>query len=195
LQRKTHIRSTAARKKIKIFFRDLPCSPAQTRSKRILTPCSRATVMQEHVRKSRIKSACLRDHSNRDCSYLAGGPELDGTFCADGHPCDRMASNSRTWFERIEQELLPTLNFAVLLIPVVVGAMQLGSAAAGFVAATRPTDVAKLETPSQPRDRARSSVHDSAPQAASEKPGASAPSSSSPRGDRSLTDPLLGYGI
>jgi len=100
----------------------------------------------------------------------------------------------------LAEQVLPTLNFAVLLIPVIAVAMQLGSAAAGFVAATSPTDVAELDTPVQTRTQAatqRSSVDDPRPATPDPRPSPSAPlrMHDDPIGDRSLADPLLGYGI
>jgi hypothetical protein len=102
--------------------------------------------------------------------------------------------------ERIEQELLPLLNIATLVIPVLAMAMQLGSAAAGLVAATEPTDVAQLDTPA----RARAEPEPRAVPLPRSDAGASegvASESNSSMGDRSpsaspwSSDPLLGYGL
>lgn len=115
-----------------------------------------------------------------------------------------MNGNSRSLAERVEQ-VLPTLNLAVLLIPVVVMAMQLGSAAAGFVAATAPTDVAELETPVQARTRpeppnASAPPQSGHPTARNGQQGEMArrvaePATPPPGSAPSLADPLLGYGI
>ena len=102
---------------------------------------------------------------------------------------------SRPW---IETDLLPLLNLAMLVIPAVAMAMQLGSAAAGLVAATEPTDVAQLETPARPHARVQA---DEQPRPSQDR----APddldlivtANPEPAGDRSSwsADPLLGYGI
>lgn len=112
---------------------------------------------------------------------------------------------SRTSRERSDrnsswaENLLPPLNFAVLLIPVIAMAMQLGSAAAGLVAATNPTDVADLDTPAQTRTRVEPQRSDEEDLRASPQHPASGPSAPRrphpPSGDPALADPLLGYGI
>lgn len=110
-----------------------------------------------------------------------------------------MSENLRSWADRLlTGELLPTLNIAVLLIPVIAMAMQLGSAAANLVTATSPTDVAELETPPATQAPAEPSRIEEDPRSATpaSRSGPSAPARMpQPIGDRSLADPLLGYGI
>lgn len=110
-----------------------------------------------------------------------------------------MSGTSRERSDRLSswvENLLPPLNFAVLLIPVIAMAMQLGSAAARLVAATNPTDVADLEIPARARTRAEPQLDSGDDLRATPDP---APSPSAaphpPIADPTLGDPLLGYGI
>lgn len=96
-----------------------------------------------------------------------------------------MSENLRTLADRIERQLLPVLNIAVLLIPVIALAMELGSGAAGLAASRRPAaDLASRRpaadgsTPAQTRTRVEQPLP-----------------AMQPIADRSLADPLLGYGI
>lgn len=110
-----------------------------------------------------------------------------------------MSGTSREPSDRISpwvENLLPPLNFAVLLIPVIAMAMELGSAAARLVAATNPTDVAGLETPAQARTWGEPQHVDGDARRGTPDPEPSP--ASQPHAlirDPVLGDPLLGYGI